>query len=267
MAVTIEKAGDTAILLSIPHCGTAIPEPLGVHPHLRACPPDTDWFLQQLYDFAGELGIATVHAYYSRYVVDLNRTVNSGALYSDGRRETGVIPDLTFAGEPLYDQGTALSSAECRQRVQTYYDPYYACLRQRLDSMRQKFAHVLLFDAHSIRRCVPRIRDDAFPDLILGSNDGKSAAQRLIETAQKALKHGNNFELCYNDPFKGGAITRSIGQPDQGIHALQLEMSQDLYMQEWPPCYGAEKTNIVREQLKMLFQALLGCLDQMNASR
>jgi N-formylglutamate deformylase len=35
--------------------------------------------------------------------------------------------------------------------------------------------------------------------------------------------------------FKGGYITRHYGQPDQHIHAIQLEMCQSLYMQEVPP--------------------------------
>ena len=36
-------------------------------------PDDTDWFVHDLYNFAADLGITTIHAKYSRLVIDLNR--------------------------------------------------------------------------------------------------------------------------------------------------------------------------------------------------
>ena len=35
-----------------------------------------------------------------------------------------------------------------------------------------------------------------------------------------------------NDPYMGGFITRQHGRPSQGVHALQVELSRDLYMNE-----------------------------------
>ena len=43
------------------------------------------------------------------------------------------------------------------------------------------------------------------------------------------------FSTALNGRFKGGYITRHYGQPDQHIHAIQLEMCQSLYMQEVAP--------------------------------
>ena len=38
-----------------------------------------------------------------------------------------------------------------------------------------------------------------------------------------------------NGRFKGGYITRHNGQPERGVHALQLETAQACYMDEAPP--------------------------------
>ena len=88
------------ILISIPHCGTEIPAHLGLQTSI--C-PDTDWFLEHLYDFAPQLGIAIIHARFARYVVDLNRNPSSVPLYNDGRILTDAIPTTQFDGTALYD--------------------------------------------------------------------------------------------------------------------------------------------------------------------
>ena len=59
--------------------------------------------------------------------------------------------------------------------------------------------------------------------------------------------------------FKGGHITRACGRPQQGIHAVQLEMCWRAYMDETPPyrwhdARAAEVTPLLRR----LVQAMLG---------
>jgi N-formylglutamate deformylase len=61
----------------------------------------TDWHLHALYDFLPALGITTIHAVYSRFVVDLNRPPDGHALYP-GRFETGLVPMETFSGDKIF---------------------------------------------------------------------------------------------------------------------------------------------------------------------
>jgi N-formylglutamate deformylase len=40
------------------------------------------------------------------------------------------------------------------------------------------------------------------------------------------------YKVCRNDPYAGGYITRHYGRPRERVHALQIEVSRRLYMQE-----------------------------------
>ena len=76
------------ILISIPHCGTAFPDELKgqYKQELFKAPDDTDWFVDQLYNFAPAMGITMISANYSRWVIDLNRDTDSKPLYTEDRK-------------------------------------------------------------------------------------------------------------------------------------------------------------------------------------
>ena len=40
------------------------------------------------------------------------------------------------------------------------------------------------------------------------------------------------YTVRRNDPYAGGYITRHYGRPREGIHALQIEIARELYMDE-----------------------------------
>ena len=61
-----------------------------------------------------------------------------------------------------------------------------------------------------------------------------------------------------NGRFKGGHITRYYGQPGQGVHAVQLEMTQCSYMQECLPFdYLPERAVQVQPHLQRMLAAAL----------
>lgn len=222
------------ILLSVPHCGTIFPDEIKDHlnPRLTRAPDDTDWFVDRLYDFAPSLGITMIMAEISRWVIDLNRNPDDKPLYEDGRIITGLCPVTTFLGQPLYkDERTTVDSAEVKRRLEAYYYPYHEHLSGLLRDLKSEFGIVLLWDCHSIRQNVPTIQPEKFPDLILGSADGKSADPDLIALAIRSLDTGT-YTFRYNYPFKGGYITRHYGKPGRAEHALQLEMTKLNYMDD-----------------------------------
>lgn len=228
------------LLISAPHVGVLIPSELagGFEPKALAELRDTDWLVHELYGFALEKGMTLLHAHVSRYVVDLNRPASGPALYRDQRRQTEVVPLSDFDGHPLYRPGHEPDEKERQRRIDSYYKPYHEALEKELKSLLEEFPQVVLFDAHSIRREVPSLDAKPFPDLILGDRDGTSAHPSLSAAVLASLA-SSPFSVSHNHPFKGGQITRAWGQPERGVHALQLEMSQDLYLEAgsgttWP---------------------------------
>lgn len=249
-------------VLSVPHCGTEFPEELKGHfvPEKMAAPDDTDWFVHKLYSFATELGITIIHARYSRWVIDLNRDPESKPLYTDGRIITGLTPSTDFFGENIYlNENFLPDQREVDRRVRVYYEPYFQKVQELLDECVQEFGKALLWDAHSIRHFVPTIRSEVFPDMILGTNDGTSADQNLIDIALSSLKK-SNLQVNYNDPFKGGYITRNFGRPENNVHALQLEMNKILYMDDSEKVYHSERAEQMQNTLKTTFVNLIDSL-------
>ena len=248
------------IILSIPHCGTDFPDEIKDHylPEQLDSLDDTDWFLQDLYHFAPSLGITTIYAKYHRWVIDLNRDPASKPLYDDGRIITGLTPTQNFKGEDIYKAGKEPDQKETDRRIEAYYKPYYKQLRELLEARKEKFGKVLLWDAHSIRHHVPTIRKEPFPEMILGNNNGKTADQELIDTTLKNLR--DLYEVNHNDPFKGGHITRSFGEPEKGIHALQLERNKNLYMNDAERKLDEGRANRMREVLRKNFEDLAAIL-------
>ncbi|MEM6803276.1 MAG: N-formylglutamate amidohydrolase, partial [Bacteroidota bacterium] len=121
-------APSVPILLSIPHLGTDSPKELKDHydPALAQRPDDTDFDLDKLYDFAPSLGITTIYANYSRWLIDLNRSPDNQSLYQDGRIITALCPITDFKRNPIYkEKGLEPNPEEIERRKGAYYDPYY----------------------------------------------------------------------------------------------------------------------------------------------
>lgn len=255
---------EVPILISVPHCGISFPDELKdqYNPHLTAAPDDTDWFVNQLYDFAPSMGMTLVTAKYSRWVIDLNRDPQSKPLYTDGRIITALCPTTTFLGESLYkDARKEVSQTEVNRRLEKYYWPYHQQIEENIARLKKKFGKVLLWDCHSIRQVVPTIQKEKFPDLILGDADGTSASPGLIESTLAVLDHGT-YSVNHNHPFKGGFITRHFGKPAENIHALQLEMTKVNYMDNQEINYHPERASKMRSLLQKNFDRLIEQLNQ-----
>lgn len=222
--------GDSALLISVPHDGRAIPD--AIRKRMTAAGeaiPDTDWHVAELYKFADEIGASLLVANYSRYVIDLNRSADDAALYP-GQVATGLCPEQSFAGDSIYRAG-GVSEAEKVQRVLEFWRPYHEQLQATLHDCRARHGHALLWDAHSIPSAVPRLFDGELPQLNLGSDSGRSCAPH-IEDAVAGVLADSDYSAVVNGRFKGGYITRHYGDPHNDVHALQLEIAQRTYMDE-----------------------------------
>jgi N-formylglutamate deformylase len=247
------KAGSIPLLVSMPHVGTDIPDDIAAGMTAAATQKaDTDWHLVQLYDFLQEMGASTLSARWSRYVIDLNRPPENTNLYP-GQDTTGLCPLDTFHREPLYQEGRQPTEAEVQRRLAAYWQPYHQQLSEELDRLLSVHGSVVLWDAHSIASQVPRFFDGKLPDLNFGTADGKSCAPGLTAVIADSARADGRFTVAVNGRFKGGHITRFYGQPELGIHAIQLEMCQSTYMDETAPfAYRADLAGQVQPLLRQL---------------
>ena len=65
----------------------------------------------------------------------------------------------------------------------------------------------------------------------------------------------SGYGAVLNGRFKGGYITRTYGDPANGVHAVQLELSEATYMDEFPPFEFREKlAERLRPQLRAVIE-------------
>jgi N-formylglutamate deformylase len=249
--------GAAPLLISVPHDGTEIPDALRARMTPQALRvPDTDWHVSKLYHFARELDASLIVPRCSRYVVDLNRPPDGAALYP-GKTETGLCPTVTFGGEPVYLPGQEPGADEIQSRVETYWKPYHRKLQETLERLLGRQGRVVLWEGHTIRSEVPMLFEGRLPDFNLGTGDGKSCAAALLEKLTLVLQDQNAYTHVVNGRFKGGYITRHYGNPARAINAVQLELSQRIYMDEATGAYDAGKAAPVQALIRRLLACCL----------
>ena len=245
------------LIISSPHTGTFVPADIAaqMNPEILASLPDTDWQVDALYRFAIQsFGASQIAANYSRYVIDLNRSPEDEPLYNDGRLQSGLVPMVTSQGEAIYRSSDLAQAAqtpdEKERRRQRYYAPYHAALGREIARLRALFPHVLLVEAHSIQPFLPRISPRPFADIILGDQHRKTAHPSISEACLAEMRK-SGLQIADNEPFRGGHITRFYGKPENGVHAIQLEMSQKIYWQgqQIDPLLSAPPNNCLRNVL------------------
>ncbi len=263
--LTVQR-GEAPLIVAFPHTGTDIPPDIEarlVSPWLAR--KDADWWIDRLYDFAGDLGATTIRTAISRTVIDVNRDPSGVSLYP-GQATTELCPTTTFDGEALYLPGEAPDDADIASRRHLFFDPYHAALAAEIARLKARDGVVVLYDAHSIRSHVPRLFDGELPNFNIGTNSGASCHGALA-AAVETVCDASAFSRVSNGRFKGGYATRHHGRPWEGVHAIQMELACRGYMTDpagavgadnWPSPYDPALAAPMRETLVAVLQA---CLD------
>lgn len=236
------QRGTAPLLVSVPHDGTHVPGDIAARLTDSARRvPDTDWHVARLYaDAARALGASMIVPTHSRYLIDLNRSEDDVSLYP-GQNTTGLCPLVQFTGAPVYREGREPIEAEVRERVERYWRPYHDALRTELDRLRAAHGRVVLWEGHTIKGALPFLFEGRLPDLNLGTAGGTSCSPDLQQRLVEVLEAQGDYDFVANGRFKGGHITRHYGDPGNGIEAVQLEISQRIYMDEETFAFEAAK--------------------------
>lgn len=251
------RRGAAPLVVSLPHTGTEIPPDLAprlVSPWLAR--KDADWWIDRLYDFAADLGATVIRTAVSRTAIDVNRDPSGVSLYP-GQATTELCPTTTFDGEPLYRAGQAPGPAEVAERRARWFDPYHAALDAEVGRLKADHGQVAVYDCHSIRSVIPRLFTGRLPAFNIGTNGGTSCAPALSHGIAD-LCRATGRSLVVDGRFRGGYITRRLGRPEAGIHAVQMELACRAYLREpegpvseadWPVPYDPVPAAPVRDAL------------------
>ena len=174
----------------------------------------------------------------SRFVCDLNRDpddVSGGAVpehpaprNTDGR---GFIWAITTTGVPTLSRPLAFD--EWRERT-AIHAAYHDVVTRALVRARERFGYAILLDGHSMPsrgRTGHKDPGRARADVVPGDRDGTSCAPALMAHVTRHFEDAG-LRVVPNDPYKGGFITTHHGRPADRIHAIQVELRRDLYMDE-----------------------------------
>ena len=251
------RRGDAPLVVSLPHTGTDLPPALDgrlVSPWLAR--KDADWWIDLLYGFATGLGATLIRTAVSRTAIDVNRDPSGLSLYP-GQATTELCPTTTFDGEALYRPGHDLAMGEVAERRARWFDPYHAALDAEAARLRAIHGRVVVYDCHSIRSEIPRLFAGRLPVFNIGTNGGASCAPALSGGIAE-LCRASGRSTVVDGRFRGGFITRRLGRPAEGLHAVQMELACRGYLREpegavseadWPTPYDPAHAAPVRDTL------------------
>ena len=247
--------GNSPIILSQPHSGTYVPE--HIYADLNSVGQqllDTDWHIPRLYEELVD-GATIVRANFSRYVIDANRDPQGKSLYP-GQNTTTLVPLSTFDGIPIWKNEPKPEAIQ--ERLNNYHRKYHQALSAEIARVKAKYGIAFVYDCHSIRSLIPFLFDDTLPDLNIGDNQGTTCDNSITSAATNVCKSISSHTYVVNGRFKGGWTTRHYGQPQKGIHVIQMELAQKAYLQTegLPFNYDAEKSASLRKVLADIFHSI-----------
>lgn len=201
-----------------------------------------DAYVDELFESVPWLGAPLLRAHFPRAYLDVNREpyeldqsmfneplpdhVNkNSARVSAG---LGTIAKNVSEARPIYH--SKLPLADAITRIEGIYKPYHRTLQNLVADTIQHFGVAILIDCHSMPQLAAK-SGDMPPDIIIGDRYGSSCSPQLSQQMEMGLE-SLGFCTRRNRPYAGGFITRSYGRPSLAVHAVQLEISRGLYLNE-----------------------------------
>jgi len=233
------------VLIAVPHAGRAYP---GSLIERMRHPGYASLRLEDRYvDLLGEAvaratGAALLVAHAPRAMIDLNRATedvdwdmfargrpdNLGS-YTPGMRVRsglGLIPRrLPGLGE-LWKRRH--EEEDLAARIDLIHAPYHACLAETLAALRDRWGAALLIDLHSMPPLGFRGGQPA-PEFVLGDRFGVSCHGSLVGSCFSYFAEARRG-AAHNRPYAGGYVLERHAHPDEGLHALQLEVDRSSYL-------------------------------------
>ena len=249
MPFTLRRGEGTAapFVFASPHSGREYPAELMDAALLDgvAIRRSEDAFVDELIDAAPSNGVCLISARFARAYIDVNREAYEldQAMFEDelpafARARTariaaglGTIARVVGEGQEIYRR--KLTFAEARGRIEAVHRPYHQALSTLLEETRAVHGRAALIDWHSMPSAASG--EPAYGrkgcDIVLGDRFGSACAPGLTRLVERELE-GMGYRVARNAPYAGGYTTEFYGRPDEGFHALQIEINRGVYLDE-----------------------------------
>jgi N-formylglutamate amidohydrolase len=227
--------GSLPVLLSVPHSGRDYDSAVlnNAAQGRRALETLEDPLVDRLAWRAISAGIGAVVQPVPRAVIDCNRDeaevdpaaiagISPSPVGARASHGLGLVPSRTHRHGALWRR--PIDRAELERRIEQVHRPYHRLLDDGLQTLLSRHAEVLLLDCHSMPS-----RPGNQADVVIGDRHGTSATSWISEEAARIVR-ASGFRAALNDPYAGGAIVVRHGRPQNGIHALQLEIDRSHYL-------------------------------------
>ncbi|WP_150466727.1 N-formylglutamate amidohydrolase [Francisella sp. SYW-9] len=247
MSYTIHKpfCEEIPLLFDSPHSGFIFPLEFKTCASIDALKSGCDWYVDLLWQESLKYGATILAASFPRAFIDPNRAVTDIDLdLIDGewtreinitdysKRGMGLIRRYALPNQPMYI--CKLSVDEVAGRIDKYYLPYRNTLADLLQEKKAKFGRVYHVDCHSMKSKGNKMNIDAGaprPDFVISDAEGTTSEKEFVKLCIDTLE-SQGYSVSYNNPYKGGDIVRSCGNPDVNIHSVQIEINRALYLDE-----------------------------------
>lgn len=242
----IEPAEQTTpLLFNSPHSGNIYPKSFLARSRLDTgtLRRSEDAFVDDLVSRVVEAGTPLFRARFPRAYLDVNREpyeldprmfegrlpgfVNTRSLRVAGG--LGTIARIVGEGHEIY--AGKLPVEEALQRIDQLYKPYHRTLRRIVSRIHRRFGLAIIIDCHSMPSAGLGKEERPRVDIVLGDRYGTSCSSAIVDCVEQCLR-GLGYSVGRNKPYAGGYITEHYGDPQAGVHVLQIEISRSLYMDE-----------------------------------
>lgn len=231
------------IFLSVPHAGRDYPDSLLMRSRVtrEVLIRLEDRFADLLISDLIGLGCGAVIAELARAAIDLNRDPRDidRQMVADIPRDYAIVQSVKQRGglglfpRSLPRAGELwrrpLRWTEAVHLLEGHYGGYHQTVADSLRVLRERFGQAMLVDVHSMPPLNNAADGTRGPDIVIGDRFGASTSSRYSDLARNiAADHG--FSVAVNHPYPGYYLIERHGKPATGLHALQIEISRDLYL-------------------------------------
>ncbi len=178
--------------------------------------PNTDWYLNELYDFLSKYNVNIISTNMSRYVVDLNRNPKSNLF--GGFRNSMMYSKNTWDEEIYQNVPTKF---DLLKRIDNFYNPYHSALDKMVENAISNFGVAYIIDLHSFMGPISS-------DVCIGNRNGESCSDSFLAEILSSFQD-NNFQAEVNGVFSGGYLTSKYVD-NKNVEAIQIELRYTNYL-------------------------------------